>query len=466
MNQLVTNHAARPGAGGSSVCSGCCGSVPNNIRPNVTDPHNTASNGPAVLNEDTIGSYRSECGITRSRAAAPAPYDLVILSSFGGPEGQDDVIPFLRNVTAGRGIPDERLEEVATHYRANGGVSPINEQNRALLAALKQALAERGPRIPIVWANRNWDPYVSDVLQQAYEEGHRNILVLATSAYPGYSSCRQYREDYGVALQKLGLHGQMRVDKIRQFFDTPGFVQAFADGLQDGLKQVQEQVAARRADGTAAAGNGRIRIMFCTHSVPTSAANEAGPRGIDYEGGSAYVEKHLQVARAVLARVQEHHESLLDNTDWELVYQSRSGPPSMPWLEPDVNDAIEKAAGDIDGIVLVPLGFVSDHMEVKWDLDTEALDTCAEHGIAAVRTPTPGTHPAYVESLRRLIAERVAANPHTGLDKEAARTRESVCEESVTGERGWFDECDPDCCKPARGAAKPVIAEYSGGTNP
>ena len=173
MNQLVTNHAARPGAGGSSVCSGCCGSVPNNIRPNVTDPHNTASNGPAVLNEDTIGSYRGECGITRSRAAAPAPYDLVILSSFGGPEGQDDVIPFLRNVTAGRGIPDERLEEVATHYRANGGVSPINGQNRALLAALKQALAERGPRVPIVWANRNWDPYVSDVLQQAYEEGHR-----------------------------------------------------------------------------------------------------------------------------------------------------------------------------------------------------------------------------------------------------------------------------------------------------
>ena len=224
MNQPVTNHAARPGAGGSSVCSGCCGSVPNNIRPNVTDPHNTASNGPAVLNEDTIGSYRGECGITRSRAAAPAPYDLVILSSFGGPEGQDDVIPFLRNVTAGRGIPDERLEEVATHYRANGGVSPINEQNRALLAALKQALAERGPRVPIVWANRNWDPYVSDVLQQAYEEGHRNILVLATSAYPGYSSCRQYREDYGVALQKLGLHGRMRVDKIRQFFDTPGFV--------------------------------------------------------------------------------------------------------------------------------------------------------------------------------------------------------------------------------------------------
>lgn len=435
-----------------SVCA------PNNVRPNVTDPHNTASNGPAVLTG--AETYRSERSLTRARAATTAPYDLVILSSFGGPEGQDDVIPFLRNVTAGRGIPDERLEEVATHYRANGGVSPINEQNRALLAALRQALAERGPQVPIVWANRNWSPYVNDVLAQAYKDGHRNVLVLATSAYPGYSSCRQYREDYGVALDKLGLAGKMRVDKVRQFFDTPGFVRSFSDGLIEGLSQVRTEVDRRVLTGDAPAGNGRVRIMFCTHSVPTSAANEAGPRGVQYEGGSAYVEKHLEVARAVLEAVNRQQPQLLEGTDWELVYQSRSGPPSMPWLEPDVNDAIEKVAGSVDGIVMVPLGFVSDHMEVKWDLDTEAIDTCTEHGIVAVRTPTPGTHPAYVESLRQLIAERISG---TGEATEAAAGgRASVCGASASGERGWFDECDPNCCKPTRGADKPVIAEYKG----
>lgn len=249
--------------------------LPDDVIPNRTDPANTASNGPARLTEQTLGEYRSERTIIRVRAEEPRPYDLVILSSFGGPEGQEDVIPFLRNVTAGRGIPDERLEEVATHYRANGGVSPINEQNRALLAALQQALAERGPRIPITWANRNWKPYVKDVLAEAYENGHRNVLVLATSAYPGYSSCRQYREDYGIALQQLGLEGRMHVGKIRQFFDVPGFARAFADGLKDGLATVREQLTARDSGSVTP----RLRIMFCTHSVPTSAANEAGRAG-------------------------------------------------------------------------------------------------------------------------------------------------------------------------------------------
>ncbi|MBF0809157.1 ferrochelatase, partial [Rothia nasimurium] len=368
--------------------------LPNDIIPNQTDPANTASNGPAVLDESTIGIYTSERTLTRPRASAPQDYDLVILSSFGGPEGQDDVIPFLRNVTAGRGIPDERLEEVAAHYRANGGVSPINEQNRALLAALREAMAEKGPDIEITWANRNWEPYVNDVVQQAYDEGKRKILVLATSAYPGYSSCRQYREDYGIALEKLGLDGKLQIDKVRQFWDTPGFIQPFIDGLVEGITDVRAQLAAAQQ---AAAGNVKIRIMFCTHSVPTSAANEAGPRGVDYEGGSAYVEKHLEAARAVLSGVQAVDPALLDEVEWELVYQSRSGPPSMPWLEPDVNDALEALDGKVGGIVLVPLGFVSDHMEVKWDLDTEALDTCKRLGFAATRTPTPGTHPAYVE---------------------------------------------------------------------
>ncbi|WP_237224602.1 ferrochelatase, partial [Rothia nasisuis] len=360
--------------------------LPADIIPNQTDPANTASNGPAVLDESTVARYTSERTLTRPRASTPQDYDLVILSSFGGPEGQDDVIPFLRNVTAGRGIPDERLEEVATHYRANGGVSPINEQNRALLAALREALTEKGPAVDITWANRNWDPYVADVVKEAYETGKRKILVLATSAYPGYSSCRQYREDYGLALEKLGLEGKLQIDKVRQFWDTPGFVTPFVDGLVEGLADVRAQLATA---GQTAAGNGKIRIMFCTHSVPTSAANEAGPRGVDYEGGSAYVEKHLEAARAVLAGVQALDPALLDQVDWELVYQSRSGPPSMPWLEPDVNDALEALEGQVDGVVLVPLGFVSDHMEVKWDLDTEALDTCARLGFAATRTPTP-----------------------------------------------------------------------------
>ncbi|WP_237211871.1 ferrochelatase [Rothia nasimurium] len=429
--------------------------LPADIIPNQTDPANTASNGPAVLDEGTIADYTPESTLSRPRASAPQDYDLVILSSFGGPEGQDDVIPFLRNVTAGRGIPDERLEEVATHYRANGGVSPINEQNRALLAALREALAEKGPAIDITWANRNWEPYVNDVVQQAYDEGKRKILVLATSAYPGYSSCRQYREDYGIALEKLGLDGKLQIDKVRQFWDTPGFITPFVEGLVEGIKDVRAQVAA--AEKTAA-GNGTIRIMFCTHSVPTSAANEAGPRGVDYEGGSAYVEKHLEAARAVLVGVQAVDPALLDQVDWELVYQSRSGPPSMPWLEPDVNDALEALEGQVDGVVLVPLGFVSDHMEVKWDLDTEALDTCKRLGFAAVRTPTPGTHPAYVEGLRQLIAERVASTAPAQDADGVQAARVSVC-----GGNGWFDACNPDCCKSQRpGSDKPVIADYKG----
>lgn len=429
--------------------------LPTDIIPNRTDPQNTATNGPAELNEQNLEVFHGEENLTRVRSEAPQDYDLVILSSFGGPEGQEDVIPFLRNVTAGRGIPDERLEEVATHYRANGGVSPINEQNRALLAALQTALAEKGPDVPITWANRNWEPYVKDVVQEAYDKGARKILVLATSAYPGYSSCRQYREDYGIALEELGLEGKLQIDKVRQYFDAPGFIAPFEDGLIEGLQDVRARLeqAERKA-----AGNGKIRIMFCTHSIPTSAANEAGPRGVDYEGGSAYVEKHLQAARAVLAGVEKKHPELLKDVEWELVYQSRSGPPSMPWLEPDVNDALEALEGTVDGVVLVPLGFVSDHMEVKWDLDTEALDTCEKLGFVATRTPTPGTHPEYVEMLRQLIVQRVASSAPSQNPAELDELRTSAC-----GTPGWFDTCNPDCCVSARAKVqKPTIATYTG----
>lgn len=428
--------------------------LPRDVIANRTQAHNTASNGPAVLDASSIGQYHGEQNLSRPRLAAPSNYDLIILSSFGGPEGQEDVIPFLRRVTAGRGIPDNRLEEVATHYRARGGVSPINAQNRALLAALEESLKERGPHIPITWANRNWKPFIKDVLEEAYQQGARKILVLATSAYPGYSSCRQYREDYALALEQLGLSGKVQVDKVRQHFDAPGFIEAFVDGLSQGLVQVRQQLAQLSRP---AAGNKRIRILFCTHSVPTSAANEAGPRGVDYEGGSAYVEKHLQVARAVLAQLAEQDPDLLAQTDWQLVYQSRSGPPSMPWLEPDVNDAIEALAGQVDGIVLVPLGFVSDHMEVQWDLDTEALATCQKLGICAVRTPTPGTHPAYVESLRALLAQRVSGSQQSAaLQAPLDGYREGNCMS-----KPWFDDCSPDCCL-AAARVKPTIASYEG----
>ena len=181
---------------------------------------------------------------------APKAYDAVLLASFGGPEGQEDVIPFLRNVTKGRGIPDERLEEVATHYRANGGVSPINAQNRALKAAIEAEFAARGIELPVYWGNRNWDPYVPETLEQIYADGHRTLLTVATSAYSCYSSCRQYREDLGMALRSTGLEGKLEADKLRQYFNHPGFVEPFAEGLRAGLAEIRAELAeSGEADG-------------------------------------------------------------------------------------------------------------------------------------------------------------------------------------------------------------------------
>ncbi|KUG55547.1 MULTISPECIES: ferrochelatase [Kocuria] len=380
----------------------------------------------------------AENALSRARAHAPEQYDAVVLSSFGGPEGQDDVLPFLRNVTRGRGIPDERLEEVATHYRANGGVSPINAQNRALRAALEAELLGRGLSVPVLWANRNWAPYVADVVRECHARGMRRLLVLATSAYSSYSGCRQYREDYGVALEELGLTEEMQVDKVHQYYDSEGFVQPFVEGLREGLAQVRGQLGAE---------GGRIAVLFCTHSIPTTDAEASGPARMDFEENSAYVAQHLAVARTVLERVGP--EELGDHT-WDLVYQSRSGPPQVPWLEPDVNDALEEVAGrGVAGVVLVPLGFVSDHMEVKWDLDTEALETCERLGLPAVRTPTAGTHPAFVAGLADLVEQRVAGR--------ASPPRVSACASGT-----WFDDCAPDCCvKVLRGAAgpRPTIAQ-------
>ena len=371
-----------------------------------------------------------------NRAAAPQHYDAILLASFGGPEGQDDVLPFLRNVTRGRGIPDERLEEVSHHYRANGGISPINAQNRALKAALEAELAVRNMELPVLWGNRNWDPYIPAVLQDAYDAGHRRLLMLTTSVYSCYSSCRQYREDIGLALTETGLDGKLAVDKIRQYFDHPGFVEPFIEGTAASLAKVkQELAAAGKADAP-------VHVMFATHSIPTRDAEAAGRSELEsrtFEQGSAYVAQHLANAEAIMAKVDPEQT-------WSLVYQSRSGAPHVPWLEPDINDALaELLATGVAGVVVVPLGFISDHMEVLWDLDTEAKETCAELGLAFDRAPTPSTHQKFVEGLVDLICERTIENRIT------ARP-------AMTKLGPWFDVCNPGCCANFRGE-KPVISE-------
>ncbi|AIY01405.1 ferrochelatase [Arthrobacter sp. PAMC 25486] len=368
--------------------------------------------------------------------ASPARYDAVLLASFGGPEGQDDVLPFLRNVTRGRGIPDERLEEVSHHYRANGGISPINAQNRALKAALEAELAARDIALPVLWGNRNWDPYIPAVLADAYDAGHRRLLMVTTSAYSSYSSCRQYREDIGMALTETGLDGKLAVDKVRQYFDHPGFVEPFIEGTAASLDRVRAALAA------AGTPDAPVHVMFATHSIPIRDAEASGNSELElreFAENSAYVAQHLAAAEAIMARVDPSQE-------WSLVYQSRSGAPHVPWLEPDINDALaEKAAAGTKGVVVVPLGFVSDHMEVRWDLDTEAAETCAELGLAFDRAPTPGTHQKFVAGLVDLICERTIEN--------------HIAERPAMTKLGpWFDVCNPGCCANFRGE-KPVIAE-------
>lgn len=383
--------------------------------------------------EAAAGADYDVCG-----TMAPKAYDALMLASFGGPEGQEDVIPFLRNVTGGRGIPDERLEEVAVHYRTNGGISPINAQNRALVAAIEQELGRRGHELPVYWGNRNWEPYFPDTLQQMVDDGHRRILTVTTSAYSCYSSCRQYREDMGMAMQKLGLEGTVDLDKTRQYFNHPGFVEPFRDGLREDLLSLRGELGE----------DARIHVLFATHSIPTADAEAAGPRELsarlaseadaapgEAEGADLYSAQHLDVAREILAGVPE-----AEGVEWSLVYQSRSGAPHVPWLEPDINDAMEALAGEdaadgdgraVAGFVVVPLGFVSDHMEVLWDLDTEAKDTAAQLGVGFRRTGTPGTDPRFVTGLVDIVEERM------GLREGRA---------AVGCFPAWPDVCRPDCC--------------------
>jgi len=401
----------------------------------------TISNGEYVV----LNAASEEAASGAEHVTTPVAYDAILLASFGGPEGQDDVIPFLRNVTRGRGIPEERLEEVAHHYRAFGGISPINDQNRELKAALEAELERRGIDLPVLWGNRNWTPYVRDALTEANERGFTKLIAIGTSAYSSFSSCRQYREDYAIALDETGLGDTLSIDKVRQFFDHPGFVQPFIDGVRQGLADVAAK--GFTPDET--------HVLFSTHSIPSSDAERSGPKSRGFGPDGAYAAQHLAVAEVVMheARtVREPVEGAAASTGsateigWSLVYQSRSGPPSMPWLEPDINDSIAELAGKgIKAVVIVPLGFVSDHMEVKWDLDTEAMETSAEHDVFAVRVPTPGVHAAYVTGLIDLVLERRDGVPVA--DRPA-----------MTDLGPWYDVCRPGCCENVRAGFKPALA--------
>lgn len=355
-----------------------------------------------------------------------APYDALLLVSFGGPEAPEDVVPFLENVTRGRGIPRERLEEVGEHYFLFGGKSPINDQNRDFLTALRADLAEAGIDLPVYWGNRNWDPYLADTMARMAADGVTRAACFVTSAYSSYSSCRQYRENLFDAVQ--GVEGAPRLDKLRHYFNHPGFVEPVVDGVLASLADLPEDVRAG------------AHLVFVTHSIPLSMNDASGP---PEAGGGAYVAQHLDVAAVVTRRVAE--ETGVEHPH-ELVYCSRSGAPHIPWLEPDVNDRLESLAEEgAPAVVMVPVGFVSDHMEVIYDLDTEALATAERLQLPARRSATAGTDPRFVAAVRDLLLERAAVER----GEEVAR--------AAVGTTGpLWDSCPVGCCANAR-ADKPTL---------
>jgi protoporphyrin/coproporphyrin ferrochelatase len=353
------------------------------------------------------------------------PYDAILLVSFGGPEGPDDVLPFLENVTRGRGIPKERLAEVGEHYYLFGGRSPINDQCRSLLAALRMELDRRLIATPLYWGNRNWTPYLRDALKEIVAAGHRRVLAVFTSAYPSYSSCRQYRENLYDAADRL----PVQIDRIRHYATHPGFVAASVAATLTALDQLGP-------------GSNGAQLLFVTHSIPVAMATTAGPEPRSSQG--AYVDWHAAVAAEVTRQVSARRGTAYEH---ELVYCSRSGPPQQPWLEPDVNDRLAelKATGTTE-VVLVPIGFISDHMEVIFDLDTEAAHTAANLGLGFARAATAGTDPAFVFALADLIVERAAV----------ARGEATTPAVIPGGELGWY-ACAGGCCPNRTDPDRPTL---------
>lgn len=345
-----------------------------------------------------------------SSSAATNHYDAILFLSFGGPEGHDDVMPFLENVTRGRNIPHERLLEVAEHYHHFGGVSPINAQNRDLIAAIEKELASHNIKLPIYFGNRNWHPFLTDTLKKMQQDGVKRALTFITSAFSSYSGCRQYRED--IEKSQKELNGEApQCDKIRVFYNHPGFIEPVTRNIQAAIADVGAP------DPTL------VKVLFTAHSIPMAMAN-----------GGNYVKQLQEACKLVAERIP--------TANWELVYQSRSGPPSVPWLEPDVCDRLRQLASEgVKYVVIMPIGFISDHMEVLYDLDTEAVDVCKEIGIEMRRAATVGVDPQFVSMIRELIEERVS-----GIDRRAL---------GCLGPS--HDVCPVGCCPSGRpaGAGRP-----------
>ena len=328
------------------------------------------------------------------------PFDALLVVSFGGPNGPDDVMPFLENVLRGKNVPRERMLEVSEHYQHFGGKSPINDQNLALIEAIKADLAANGIDLPVYWGNRNWHPMFADTLEQMKKDGIKKSLAFFTSIFSCYSGCRQYRENIIEAQEQVGPDAP-EVHKLRMAFNHPLYIGASADRVQKALDQIPES---RRS---------AARVVFTAHSIPLSMAENC-----------KYETQLNEASRLIMEAIGEN--------PWDLVYQSRSGPPQQPWLDPDICDHIQALhdAGGIEDMVIMPVGFVSDHMEVMFDLDTEAMDLCKELSINMVRAGSVGVHPQFVSMVSQLILERT-----TGAEKQAIGNMPP----------NW-DVCPKDCC--------------------
>jgi ferrochelatase len=345
------------------------------------------------------------------RHSSLTQFDAVLIVSFGGPEGPDDVLPFLENVLRGRNVPRERMLEVAEHYRQFGGVSPLNEQNRWLKAALEKELAKHGSPLPVYWGNRNWHPLLPETLSQMARDGVKLSLGFFTSAYSSYSSCRQYRENIAAAQEQVGPSAP-HVEKLRAFYNHPGYIEPMAESLGECLAHLSTE------------SRGGATVLFTAHSIPTAMA------------ATCRYEEQLREASRLVAEAAG-----VAPGRWELVYQSRSGPPQQPWLGPDICERIRSlnVAGGLADLIVVPVGFISDHIEVLYDLDTEAKALCERLGVHMQRISTVGVHPRFVRMIRELILERTENAPRLALGSLGPS----------------HDECAADCCaySPQRTAA-------------